>query len=369
MKVHITLVGGQIRPVYRTINAISPDYVVYICSSKSKKDINEIKKFLNKEIECEEIELTPTAPLVIKEKAEELANRYANDNVTVNITSGLKSWSYFFGLEFSKQSNFAVLYIDQNNVLYNYKTFTSESIESDILEDIPIASYVDFNTYTSEDSAVALEIESLRHFDYKIFNELTILNPGKNKAALSAKEGTITSAISPSFVKWRKSNADEANCEVQFCIESKKGKIEKTLSSPHAFDLSFSAGWFEYKVAGMMSRWHVAKRVLMNCRFKSLENKEKNEVDIIVDAGKKAIFVECKTQIFNSTDIDKFNSVIKNYGGNGCKGIFITEAPMQAMNIEKCNDHNLLNFSLKSQNNAESKLFFLLNTQLNEINT
>ncbi|MBQ8365284.1 MAG: DUF1887 family protein [Bacteroidaceae bacterium] len=369
MKVHITLVGGQIRPVYRTINAISPDYIVYICSSKTKKDISHIKKFLKADIECEEIELSPTEPLEIKDMAERLANKFANDDVTVNISSGLKSWSYFFGLAFSKQSNFAVLYIDQNNILYNYNTFTSETVESDILDDIPIASYVDFNTYTPEDTAVALEIESLRRFDYKIFNELTIQNPNKNKAALSAKEGTIVSAISPSFVKWRKPNDENVNCEIQFCIENKKGKIEKTLSSPHAFDLSFSTGWFEYKVARMMNRWNMAKRVLMNCRFRSLENKEKNEVDIIVDAGKKAVFVECKTQIFNSTDIDKFNSVIKNYGGNGCKGIFITEAPMQSINIEKCNDHNLLNFSLKSQNNAESKLFFLLNTKLNEINT
>lgn len=372
MKVHITLVGKQIQPIYRTINALSPDYVVYIYSSESKEEVKGIKKFLKTEVDCEEVEMSPTDPFIINKKAEELAVRFAYDDVTVNISGGLKSWSYFFGLVFSRQENFAVLYIDQNNILYNYSTFESEQIQSDdIINEIPIASYVDFNTYTPEDKDVALKIQNLRRFDHTIFKEITITIPNNEKTVTKGKTGIIRSIKSPSsYVTWEKANEDNPNTKITFCIEKKDGrKLEVTLLSPHAFDLLFYTGWFEYKIAYMLSRWKKAKRVLMNCRFKTNENKEKNEVDIIVDAGEKAIFVECKTQISKSTDIDKFNSVVKNYGGTASKGVFITEAKMEAGDIEKCNDHKLLHFSLMTSTNALSDLHDLLNTKIYNINT
>jgi hypothetical protein len=62
----------------------------------------------------------------------------------------------------------------------------------------------------------------------------------------------------------------------------------------------------------------------------------KNEVDIIVDAGTKLLFVECKTQVKNSTDVDKFASVVRTYGGLGSKALFVTYSPMVPEALEKC---------------------------------
>ena len=98
-------------------------------------------------------------------------------------------------------------------------------------------------------------------------------------------------------------------------FQGKKRNKEITLGFPHAIELAFNSGWFEYKASNMLNHWKRTKNICMNCRFPFKTNVDKNEVDIIVNAGNKLLFVECKTQINKTTDIDKFNSVAKAYGG------------------------------------------------------
>ena len=108
----------------------------------------------------------------------------------------------------------------------------------------------------------------------------------------------------------------------------------------------------------------------MNCRFPFNPNMDKNEVDILVNTGTKVLFVECKTQIKNTIDIDKFRSVIKKYGGMGSKGLFITDAVMTDFAVQKCNDNALLHFSLQQPSSipVEQALYMLLNSELYNIN-
>ena len=75
--------------------------------------------------------------------------------------------------------------------------------------------------------------------------------------------------------------------------------------------------------------------------------------------------------INNITDIDKFASVIKNYGGTGSKGIFITDAKMSDSAKQKCNEHNILTFSLQDENMGmthEKALSIKLDSELFNIN-
>ena len=109
----------------------------------------------------------------------------------------------------------------------------------------------------------------------------------------------------------------------------------------------------------------------MNCVFPFRNNVAKNEVDIIINTGTKPLFVECKTQIQNTTDIDKFASVIKNYGGMGSKGIFITDAKMSDAAKQKCNDHHILMYSLSDEHMGmtnEKALSIKLDSELFNIN-
>jgi hypothetical protein len=378
MKVHITLVGGQPVPVYHGIVATQPDKVIYIYSQQSAKALESIKAELN--LPHEVFLLTPVNPQEIKKKAEELAEIYKNDDVTVNISSGPKSWSHLFGLTFDKYPNADVVYIDQNNVLWNYSDFTHKSdFKYDMfaifrLADNALKHYTDFSVYTEEDDACAKEIEKIRRINFSDFNHLTAILSSENQKQLhDCKNGEFFSGYSS--VRWHKETATEEP-HVTFNIYDKYGKeTEKELSSPHIIELTFNSGWFEYKIARILSKWNKAENIYMNCKFPSKENLDKNEVDIIVDTGTKLLFVECKTQIADTTTIDKFSTVVKTYGGTGSKGIFITDSQMKNLATEKCNERKLMHFSLHytSQNGKFAttdinKLYELLDNELFNFN-
>jgi hypothetical protein len=113
------------------------------------------------------------------------------------------------------------------------------------------------------------------------------------------------------------------------------GGIERRFSftSKHSFNLVMNSGWFEYKVAKLLEGWSRAQEIWMNVVFpykpgKDGTRKSKNEIDVIVHTGKKLLFVECKTSVFDKTDIDKFAAAVKNYGGMGSKALFITGAKL-----------------------------------------
>ena len=125
-KIHITLVGGQPAPVYHGIVATQPDKVIFIYSEGSREVLTTLRKELNLP-EDEQEPLDPTDPMKILSRAKYLAEKYKADEITVNISSGLKSWSHLFGIVFDKMPNASIVYMDQNNVLWNYKTMQPQS--------------------------------------------------------------------------------------------------------------------------------------------------------------------------------------------------------------------------------------------------
>jgi hypothetical protein len=109
----------------------------------------------------------------------------------------------------------------------------------------------------------------------------------------------------------------------------------------------------------------------MNCHFPFKEGVDKNEVDIIIDTGTKILFVECKTQIHDTTAIEKFRSVIKGYGGTASKGLFVTDAKMTEIALAKCKEHGILTFSLQDEHagkSTEEAIVALLDAELYNIN-
>jgi hypothetical protein len=342
--------------------------------------LNSIKNEID--IPCEEILLSPTDAHTIKQQAEQLAARFAGDEVCINISGGLKSWSFWFGTVFHKCNNASVVYIDQNNILWNYSTMEHAQIPPiDILtlfrlNGNPIdGNYTNFKDYTPRDSSAMAIIEYMRHFDVQQFNELATLLSRENQHKLrQMRNGRFTSPKHPeSYIEWKKGTAEQPEGEVTINICKRNGNSKcRTISSEHIIDLVFNSGWFEYKVAAMLSKWDKTQEIFMNCHFPFKPGLDKNEVDIVVYTGTKILFVECKTQIDSTTDIDKFASVKKNYGGTGSKAIFITEAQMKDMAVKKCEENHILHFSLTNANTAistEQALAMLLNSDLYNINS
>lgn len=119
-KIHITLVGGQPAPVYNGIKATNPDKVVFVHSIDSLKALNALIKEIN--VPYESVQLSPTEAVEIQKVVKKLAEQYAKEEIVVNISSGPKSWSHLFGVMFQSKENATIVYMDQNNVLWNYRT-------------------------------------------------------------------------------------------------------------------------------------------------------------------------------------------------------------------------------------------------------
>ena len=376
-KVHITLVGAQAAPVYNGIVATHPDEVVFIYSIDSMRSVDAVISEID--IPYEKILLSPIDPIEIKKKAVSLAEKYKDDKVTLNISSGLKSWSYLFGIVFNELENAEVVYMDQNNVLWNYKTMEgTREITFDMHTHFRLygnsieGHYKKIENYTEVDIKCIEKIEHIRRHNYDAFNYLVTILDKKRQNLLKNNNSGRFDHESGSYVEWQKTTK-ECKCIVHICLINKNKQIKEVkIESPNAVDLAFNSGWFEFKVAKLLSTWKKSQEVCLNCKFPFKKNVDKNEVDIIVNTGTKALFVECKTQIKNTTDIDKFSSVIKNYGGMGSKGLFITEVKMSEMAKTKCEEHKILTFSLADGPLGmfnEQMLHILLDSELNNINT
>ena len=71
-------------------------------------------------------------------------------------------------------------------------------------------------------------------------------------------------------------------------------------------------------------------------------------------------------QISDITDIDKFRTAVKNYGGMACKALFVTYAPMKKTAAEKCEDSGILSFSIRDCNQSFFSIQEMLHLKLEQ---
>lgn len=374
-KIHIALVGGQVYPVYLGIMDQNPDGVILVCSPQTKDIAQRIAKAIPQNATTLYWELDPVDAKSIFEKVRQLVEKLDDkDTYTVNITGGTKLWSIAFYDYFKDKDNVTLTYIDQNCYINDLTTF--DCVLSDVklntdtvlkLNGSNIKSSIPFNEYTDEDIDTLRRIKELFKFSYLDSSQLSVPSTSRDINELECRQGSIR--IFRNEVTWNKDKH-----LVSVSIYNRDG-IEKTedLVSPHAFHLFFYTGWFEFDIARRLAQWKYTREIRMNVVFSYKKNLPKNEIDIIVNIGNRLLFVECKTQISDLTDIDKFRSAVKNYGGIAAKALFVTKAPMKETAREKCHDNGIICFSLgdmKRNNNQpiEKTLFSLLEEELFNIN-
>lgn len=364
--IHITLVGGQTTPVYQGIIATNPDKVVLIHSAQTETEANRIDAEM--EVNCELHKFEPVDMQQIINAVLKLKSSFSvNDNITINVGGGTKPWSIAFYEHFRKEGNAQLFYIDQNNLMWNLKTFEKSEVSFDMdvqfrLLNNELKKYQKIEDYTDEDRKLISKIRELRSFNFQDFNEITdYLSRYQHQSTAVAQYGA------GSVMTWKKAE----KC-FEVVMRKKNGDtLRKTLDSEHVRSLVLNTGWFEYEIANGLAAWSNTKQIRMNCVFPARSGSPKNEIDIIVNTGNKLLFVECKTQIKNETDIDKFASAVKVYGGLGSKALFVTDAPMTEKAEEKCADHGIMTFSLQ-QNffnlTPEELLFKMLDSELFNLN-
>lgn len=385
MHTHITLVGGQTYPIYLGIKALNPDKIIFVHSDQTENEAKRIaNEFTNKD--SENICLDATDFKTINLAVEYLLRKVKNestfeDTITLDVSSGTKAWTIAF-LERYKSilPELEIIYVSQKNIVYNYTKSKEYDVDSTIdldlilrLNGTKIPNYIAFSNYTQEDVEVVKQIEKLRRSAYKSFNSLTIIKDNEKDKDRKYELVHKNSAVWEN--KGYKVSWDKVNSTISYELTTNKGDIVTgTLSSPHVIQLFFNTGWFEFKIANLLNRWSRTKEIRMNVVFPTTKGKDDNEVDILINAKEKILFVECKTQVTKPTDVDKFRTVAKNFGGLASMALFITDAPMNPVALEKCKKYGIMSFSIElakdnKQRSIEDQLFEMLEKKINETNT
>ena len=375
-KVHISLVGGQTMPIYLGVINSSADKIILIHSAEtedSAKNIqDELLKHVGRGISCLLIKFPAVDYAEVYDSASKLLEEHSKDNsVEVNLTGGTKVWAIAFA-QLAQTYNAAIFYIDQNCTLYNCRNNEKKQLElpSSIAEILAYNGQHDYqrtllDEYSSSDLDSLKEIESLRNYNAKAFNAITTLTKD-NKNTFNQPCGSYSLEGGKSSIFWDKNSGI-----VEISIPSYNGlyKRQVQIQSPHAFHLATNAGWFEYKVATILKNWQSTKEVWTNVIFPYKNQLSKNEIDIILSAKGKLLFVECKTKVFDKTDIDKFASAVRNYGGMGSKAIFVSYSKMDPLVKEKCETNGIMYFSLERGHAPIKQLYDYLESNLSNINT
>lgn len=345
----IALVGGQPTPVYQGIMHMQPNQIMLICSKNTRKVANDIRSQLpsysDKDIFIYEMSDTDLGKMY--ETAETIARSIPKGiTLSLNITSGMKLWSIIFNNIFRRRRRSCHTFcIGQNGSFFDLKeTKTKGKVEFDMDTQFKILGhslneYTSFSDYTQGDDDL---LDNLLNWEllpknYTKFNKLTTLFLDKYKFLYqnTLLRHSFRVDNNRDYLSW---DAERQEFE---CYISGQLHVYK---SEHVDSIILNTGWFEYYTARNLASIFPKENIRLNCVFHNLKKLPKNEIDIIVNTGSKLIFVECKTQVFNTTDVDKFNSAVKNYGGLGSKALFITNAVMKPEAKEKCNDHNIATF-------------------------
>lgn len=368
-KIHITLVGGEPSPVYWAIKHSMPDVVVLVYSQESVKSAANVKRVISKnfgdKVQIKEalfgaLDLTGTQSQVAS-----IFKCYQNDDVEVNIASGPKMWTYYFVEGAKNMDNVSFVNIDQNCVFYNYTQKQQfDDIKFNMHDELSLHTeydynYFDDNTYDESDLKEIHKIESLRGFGSYEFSDLIKKMKTefehlhiKRSDDLESKKNIIPKEMKKSkdnsFILWNKETES-----FLVHLENSQGKIkEEKLESIYAFDFLFNGVWFELRVGELIKKCLECQEVIYSCEFKDGAESTQNEIDLIANIGKRLLFVECKTDVSKITDIDKFSSSARNYGGNGTRKLFITYEKLDETETSKCKNNRILHFSWKEDHDG-----------------
>lgn len=332
MKHQIIFLGGQLLPIYIGIKEFMPDKIHFIVSNESKEG-EIVFKELFKELKFSEYVCDPFNFYSIRSILENIIIKVGEkDEIHINMTGGTKIMllSAYSVIGDKKINGF---YIDQDFNLIEIPTYSKKIIESQLsirdfffLSGHKMFSSKHLTDVTPLELKTSYEIESFAISYSKLYSRITGQIRKKHRILSESGFETLTDYES---IKW-------GNDFVE--IKNKNKFI--TFKSNNVKGLFFNAGWWELIVATEVAKWDKAKEVMIHCElpFKSDDKVLKNEIDILVNTGKKLIFVECKSGIIKQEDINKIKIVKQTYGGTISKSLLVSRfMPPQSI-IEKCKE-------------------------------
>lgn len=373
LHLQIALVGGQPTPVYQGIVHTRPDQIILICSGQTEKVAIGIREQLpfykDKDVMINKISDTDMDSMYQAIDGIEQAQP-KGITLSLNLSSGLKVWTViFYALFRRKRRSCHTFAIGQDGSFFDFKDKkTNGKVAFDMDAQFKVLGHqIDecslLSDYTKDDLSVMYSILNLaKSVKYSHFSKITAIFADEYKREYNHDR------LRQDYEAIFKLNTLCWYAE-DHLFECTLGNDNYTFASPHVEKIVLNTGWFELYVANLVAQIYGEENVRLNCVFRNVNNSPKNEIDIIANTGSKLIFVECKTQIFDTTDIDKFRSAVRNYGGLGSKPLFVTFFPMKPEGQEKCQDHRIDVFCINNPKyNNQTEMVEAFRVLLKDVN-
>lgn len=359
MKHQITLIGGQILPVYLGITEKKPDIIHVLYSKDSKDQFSLLKNVLvGKQIKSYQID--PFDYESIKTKTEEIIFENSNDDFELNITGGTKIMAIACQQVFN-DLKFPIFYIDQKHVLFDITDKKTTVIKPKITIDtfLKITGHSKYQLGSLTDFSndeISLAEYVLKHIESGWYWQAHGLLYKKGK-----------------YVRVNQLNFSHKNLTLNWdskVIQITNGTDVKSFSTKRGLDILFTGLWWEILIGKAVSKWSHTFEFKMNLRIKSKvsEQQDKNEIDIVLNTGKNLIFIECKAGDVTQDDINKIKAVADLYGGISSRSILVARKKPTATIIEKCMELGIDVFSqMSSEKDKNSKKQIIKFTNLSDL--
>lgn len=366
MKHQISIVGSQLLPIYIGIKEFNPDKVHFIVSNESIVSLADLFPLLNtaqhSEYKCNAFDF-----FEIKSTCEKILSKIdPKDSVSFNLTGGTKIMVLACqAIIIEKGLN--GFYINQDDSLIELSSFTKRNINTELttkefldLSGHKVSSFNLLTDFTFDDFKMASTIDDFANRD-KRYSSITNYfrkkySNQKQKIPSSGKE-LISNNIE---IVW---NSNSLTIKAN-------GKVLLFLKSKYIIPLFFNSSWWELLVATEISKWPAIKELFLNCilPFKTDGQTTKNEIDILLNTGKKLIFVECKSGNILPQDINKMKAIKQTYGGLISKSILVSRFIPSPTIIEKCKELDIEVFYLYAYHNRTVNNLNNIVRKLDEIN-
>lgn len=345
----ITLLGGQILPVYIGIVERRPNVVHIIYT----KETAWLRKRLVKNISGCKIYYYQVEPYDYH-SVEETVTKIMCDNeeatFELNLTSGTKLMA-LASQEVFKTLECYSFYIDQSQHIIDLSNGQKDKIKTAVSTKkiLSLSGHDSFTSirlgdFNSEEKELAQNIFNLRKSKSGI-NELF----KKLRSIDSDPDAKQFSHIDKLFrVEWNKN---------VLSVHAPNFNLKSTGSN--SFKILTTGLWWEIIIGLAVSSWKSIYEYHMSLVIKTNTNKtlDKNEVDILINTGQKIVFIECKSGIVKQSDINKMRAISKFYGGISSKSILVSYYKPKNELIEKCQDFGIGIFHFSEfSNNKQNKL-------------
>lgn len=348
MKHQVTIVGGQITPIFWGIKEKDPDAIHILYTKDSRHHVPIIKnQFPAKGFYSYQV--NPYDFEEIKGVVENIIFKYPNDDFELNLTGGTKVMALACQNVFNILS-YNSFYIDQGHKIFDFKEHTYTIIESKVNLD----TFVSISGHKKYTSNKLIDYTNDEISFSKKIRQISGRNTFKNSIkAVKSRVRDIGACQEFTYsnksinLQWNSPNFYLSDDSTTITIVSKK-----------AFVIAFNGAWWELVVADQIKKWNKIHELRLNVELysKTTIKNIKNEIDIVINTGRNLIFIECKSGTVKQEDINKIRAVKRLYGGISSRSILVCKYKPRPDLIEKCNDLGIAIFYDKNLNNLTKKL-------------